>query len=244
MALVSESLARKVWPGGNPIGQRIRFRYLGEFRPAEIVGVVGDVRHDALDRPGRPEIFAPHAQVPFGSMTFVARTHAEPVELAAAMRDAIRSVDPLQAIYRAATADELVSKSLVERRFMLALLGGFALVAAVLAAIGIYGVISVATTQRRREFGVRMALGAGRNEILGMVVRESAAIAAIGLALGVVAVMLCRHALERFVYGITPGDPLTLGAVVALLALVALAASIIPARRATKVDPLVALRAE
>ena len=244
VALVSQSLARRAWPGQDPLGQRIKFRYLGQVQPAEVVGVVGDVRHDALDRPGRPEIIAAHAQMPFGSMTFVARTRTQPEEIAAAMKEAIRSVDPLQAIYRAATAEELVSKSLVERKFILALLSGFALVAAVLAAIGIYGVISVATTQRTREFGVRMALGADRSEILGMVVREGAAIAGIGLLLGVVAVIVCRSAMERFLYGITPGDPITLVAVVGVLALVALAASIVPARRATKVDPLVALRAE
>jgi putative ABC transport system permease protein len=244
VALVSESLARKAWQGEDPIRKRIQFRYLGELQRAEVVGVVADVRHDALDRPGRPEIFVPHAQVPFGSMTFVARTRAEPEAIYASMKAAIRSVDPLQAIYRAATAQELVSKSLVERRFMLALLGGFALVAAVLAAIGIYGVISVATTQRTREFGVRMALGADRSEILTMVVREGAGIAAIGLTLGVAASVACRSALDRFLYGITPGDPTTLAAVVGLLGVIALAACIVPARRATRVDPLVALRAE
>jgi putative ABC transport system permease protein len=160
------------------------------------------------------------------------------------MKDAIRAVDPLQAIYRAATAEELVSKSLVERRFMLALLGGFALVAALLAAIGIYGVISVATTQRTREFGVRMALGADRGEILGMVVREGALMAGIGLALGLVAAVTFGRVMERFLYGITPADPITLAGVVGVLAAVALVACVMPARRATRVDPLVALRAE
>jgi putative ABC transport system permease protein len=244
VAVISESLARTAWPGGDPIGQRIHFRYLGEPQHAEIVGVVADVRHDALDRPGRAEIFTPHAQIPFGSMTFVARTRAEPAALAASMKAAIRSVDPLQAIYRAATAEELVSRSLVERRFMLALLSGFAVVAAVLAVIGIYGVISVATTQRTREFGVRMALGADRSEILGMVVREGATLVALGLTIGVAATIACRGALAGFLYGITPGDPATLAAIVGLLGLVALAACVVPARRATRVNPLVALRAE
>jgi putative ABC transport system permease protein len=244
VAVISESLAKKTWPGGDPLGQRIRFQYQGQAQPAEIVGIVADIRHDSLDRPPRPELFVPHQQIPFGSMTFVARTRSEPETVAAAMKDAIRAVDPLQAIYRAATAEELVSKSLVERRFMLALLGGFALVAALLAAIGIYGVISVATTQRTREFGVRMALGADRGEILGMVVREGALMAGIGLALGLVAAVTFGRVMERFLYGITPADPITLAGVVGVLAAVALVACVMPARRATRVDPLVALRAE
>lgn len=245
VAVVSESLAKKVWPGANPIGQRVQFRALGQMqKPTEVVGVVADVRHDALDRPARPELFVPHVQIPFGSMTFVARTRAEPQAVTAAMKSAIRSVDPLQAIYRAATAEELVSKSLVERRFMLALLGSFALLAAVLAAIGIYGVISVATTQRTREFGLRMALGADRSEILGMVLREGTMMAGAGLAIGFAGVVIFGRAMERFLYNTSPGDPATLAGVVGLLALVALLACVLPARRATRVDPLTALRTE
>jgi putative ABC transport system permease protein len=244
VALVSESLAKRAWPGGDPVHQKIRYRYQGQMQSAEVVGVVADVRHDALDRPARPELFVPHLQLPFGSMTFVVRTRGEPDTISASMKEAIRAVDPLQAIYRAATAEELVNRSLVERRFMLALLGGFAVVAALLAVIGIYGVISVATTQRTREFGLRMALGADRSEILGMVVREGATMASIGLAIGVAAAVTLGRVMERFLYGITPGDPVTLAAVVGLLALAAIAACLLPARRATRVDPLVALRAE
>jgi ABC-type antimicrobial peptide transport system permease subunit len=156
----------------------------------------------------------------------------------------IHAVDPAQAIYRAATAQELVSKSLVERRFMLALLAGFAVLAGVLAAIGIYGVISVATTQRTREFGVRLALGAKRGEILGMVLRQGAALTLAGLAIGLVAALALGRVMMRFLYGITPTDPLTLVGVLVVLAFVAFAACVVPARRATRVDPLVALRAE
>ncbi|MGH9348674.1 MAG: ABC transporter permease [Vicinamibacterales bacterium] len=244
VAVVSESLARRAWPGTDAIGRRIRFPYQGQMRPAEVVGVVADVRHDSLDRPPRPELFVPHAQMPFGSMTFVARTRNEPDTIGAAMKEAIRAVDPLQAIYRAATARELVAQSLVERRFMLALLGGFALLAAVLAAIGIYGVISVATTQRTREFGVRMALGADRGEILGMVLREGATMAVVGLAIGFAGVIVFGRVIERFLYNVSPADPATLAGVAALLAVVALMACVLPARRATRVDPIVALRSD
>lgn len=244
VALVSEALARRTWTDGRVVGRRIQYRYQGKFRPAEIVGVIADVRHDALDRPPRLEVFVPHAQVPFGSMTFVARTTADAASTITALKAQIHAVDPAQAIYRAATAEELVALSLVERRFMLSLLGAFGLLAGVLAAIGIYGVISVATTQRTREFGVRIALGADRREIVGLVVREGVAMAGAGLAIGVVAAIASGRVMERFLYGVKPVDPLTLAVVVGLLAVVALAASVMPAQRATKVDPLVALRAE
>jgi len=244
VAVVSESLARKAWPDGRALGRRFRYRYQGQLRQAEVVGVVADIRHDGLDRPARPELFTPHAQLAFGSMTFVARTSGEPGPAIAALKAEIHAVDPIQAIYRSATAEELVSRSLVERRFMLALLGGFALLAGVLAAIGIYGVISVATTQRTREFGVRIALGANRREILGMVLLEGAWLAGLGLALGLAAALALGRIMSGFVYGITPADPITLGAVVTALAFAALVACVVPARRATRIDPLVALRSE
>jgi predicted permease len=244
VALVSEALARKQWPASSPVGQRVRFRYQGQMQNAEIVGVVASVRHEGLDLPPRPEIFVPHSQNPFGSMTFVVRTSGDPQAMLAALKAEIYAVDPVQVIYRAATARELVSKSLVERRFMLALIGAFAALALVLAATGIYGVISVATAQRTREFGVRMALGAGRREILGMVLRQGVSLAVIGLVVGLAGALISGRLLRSFLYGITPTDPLTLAAVVMALGLVAIAACVLPARRATRVDPLVALRAE
>ena len=244
VAVISDTLARRGWPGEDPIGRSFRYRWQGKLVPAEVVGVVGDVRHDALDRPARAEMFVPLAQAGFGSMTFVARTAGDPSVVIEDMKRAIRAIDPQQAIYRAATAEELVSRTLVERRFMLALLSGFALVAGLLAAIGIYGVMSVATTQRTREFGVRLALGAERREIVAMVLRQGAWMAGVGLAIGLAAALTLGRVMSRFLYGVTAADPLTLGAVVAVLATVALAACVVPARRATRVDPLVALRAE
>jgi predicted permease len=244
VAVVSEALAQRLWPGASPVGQRIQYRFQGRMRPAEIVGVVGDIRHDGLDRPPRLEVFVPHAQAPFGSMTFVARTSGDPASVIPDLKAQIHAVDPAQAIYRAATARELVANTLVERRFMLALLGGFALLAGVLAAIGIYGVISVATTQRTREFGVRIALGAESTEILGMVLRQGALMTALGLGIGLTAALAFGRVMSRFLYGVQPADPATLAGVVAVLALVALTACVVPARRATRVDPLVALRTE
>jgi predicted permease len=244
VAIVSESLARRISPAGSVVGQKVRYRYQGRQLPAEIVGVIADIRHDGLDRPARPELFVPHAQVPFGSMTFVARIDGDPEAAIPDLKAQIHAVDPLQAIYRAATADALVSKSLIERRFMLALIAGFAAVAVLLAAIGIYGVISVATRQRTREFGLRMALGAERQEILRMVLLDGARMSIVGMAVGLAAAIAGGRILERFLYGIKPGDPFTLAAAVALLGLVALTACVLPARRATHVDPIVALRNE
>jgi putative ABC transport system permease protein len=244
VAVVSEALAKRIWPGTSAIGQKIRYTWNGRTKPAEIVGVVSDVRHDGLDRPARLELFVPHNQMPYGSMTFVARTHGDPAAVIQDLKAQIYTVDPLQAIYRAATAQELVSKSLVERRFMLALLTGFALLAGALAAIGIYGVISVATTQRTREFGVRLALGAHEREILQMVLKQGAAMIGIGLVIGMAGALVFGRVMSGFLYGITPADPVTLSGVMALLAVVAFAACVLPAHRATRVDPLVALRVE
>jgi predicted permease len=244
VAVVSEALARRIWPGTSAVGQRIQYRFQGKMRPAEIVGVVGDVRPDGLDREPRMELFVPHAQVPFGSMTFVARIDGDPAAVIADLKAQIHAVDPAQAIYRSATAEELVSKSLVERRFMLALLTGFALLAGVLAAVGIYGVMSVATTQRTREFGVRIALGANPGEILSMVLRQGASMAGLGLVLGLAGALVFGRVMGRFLYGIHPADPFTLAGVVAVLGVVALMACVVPAHRATRVDPLVALRSE
>lgn len=244
VAIVSEALGRRLSPAASVLGQKIRYRYQGKMQPAEIVGVVADIRHDGLDRPTRLELFVPHAQAPIGSMTFVARINGDPAIVIPDLKAQIHAVDPAQAIYRAATAEELVSKSLVERRFMLALLSGFALLAGVLAAIGIYGVISVATTQRTREFGVRIALGAERREILGIVLRQAAAMSALGLGIGLVGALAFGQVMNRFLYGIQPADPVTLSAVIGMLAIVALTAAVLPARRATRVDPLVALRSE
>ena len=244
VAIVSEALARRMAPNGSVVGQKIRYRYQGTMRPAEIVGVVADIRHDGLDRPARLELFVPHAQVPFGSMTFVARVDGDPASAITDLKAQIHAVDPAQAIYRAATAEDLVARSLVERRFMLALLAGFALLAAVLAATGIYGVISVATTQRTPEFGLRMALGAAPREILWMVLRDGAGLAAAGLILGLGCALAMGRVMARFLYGITPADPATLAACVAALGLIAVAACVSPARRATRVDPLRALRAD
>jgi putative ABC transport system permease protein len=244
VAVISETFARRHWPSDSPVGQRLKFQLEGRPREAEIIGVVGDVRHDGLDRPARAEIFVPHGQVPFTAMTFVARTKRDPQNSIRALREQVYAVDPTQPVYRAATTAELVSRTLTDRRFMLAVLLAFAVLAIALAAAGVYGVLSVLTLQRTREFGVRLALGAGRLEILGMVVRQGGIIAAVGLAVGLAAALMFGRVMSGFLYRVTPADPLTLAAVGGIVAAVALIACIVPATRAARVDPAVALRSE
>jgi predicted permease len=244
VAVISEELARRAFAGGEPLGRTVGFRAQGRPLEAEVIGVVSDIRHDGLDRPARSELFIPHAQSGFGSMTFVARTTGPPSDAVSALKAHIRAVDPAQAIYRTATADELVSLSLVERRFILALLGAFALLAATLAAIGIYGVMSVTTTQRAREFGVRLALGAEKRGILVMVLRQGASMTGLGLGIGLMATLALGGVMSRFLYGVEPGDPVALAATLGALALAALAACVLPARRATRVNPVVAPRGD
>jgi putative ABC transport system permease protein len=244
VAVVSRTFARQHWGERSPIGQRIRFAASGAQVSAEIVGVVGDLRHDALDRPPSQEVFVPHAQVPVSEMIFVARTAGDPGPAIAALKSQVYAASPTLPVYRTATLDALVARSLGDRRFMLTLMAAFALVALGLAATGVYGVISLLSTQRTKEFGLRLALGASRGEILRMVLREGAAITLAGIALGLAGASAIGQLLRSFLFGIGPGDFWTLAGVCATLAAVAGIACVIPAIRATRVSPLVALRTE
>jgi putative ABC transport system permease protein len=244
VAIVSATFAGRHWREVSPIGQRIRFRFRGAPTTAEVIGVVGDLRHDALDRPASPEVFLPHAQAPFGDMTFVARTIGDPELSLASLRAQLRAAAPNQAVYRTATLQNLVANSLNDRRFMLTLVLAFAALAVGLAATGVYGVMTLVSMQRTKEFGVRLALGAGRSEILRMVLREGGTITLVGICVGLVGALLSGQLLQRFLFGIGPNDPWTLIGVCAVLALAAAIACLLPALRATRVNPLVALRAE
>ena len=244
VAIVSETFARREFRSDSPLNHQVKYQFEGRMLDAQIVCIVGDVRHDGLDRPARAEIFVPHAQVPYTAMTFVARTTQDPMSSIRALRAQVHAVDPTQPIYRAATLSELVDRSLADRRFMLALLLAFAILAVTLAAAGVYGVISVLTLQRTREFGVRLALGAAPREILGMVVRQGGVISLVGLGIGLGAALIVGRVMKGFLYGVTPADPVTLTGVVAILAGVALVACAVPALRAARVDPVVALRSE
>jgi putative ABC transport system permease protein len=250
--VINETLAKLAFPGQNPIGKRIECCDAGPtggpgFK--EIVGVVGDVRAWGLANPINPEFYLPMAQGPSQvwewlgrGMTVVARTSGDPVRLTKALQRAVWNVDPTVPIYQVATLDEMMGKTTASTRFNMLLLMLLGLTGLVLAAVGIYGVIAYFVSQRTHEIGIRMALGATANDVRSMVVRQGAVLAVTGVAVGVVLSLLLTRLLASLLFGVSPHDPLTIGAVALTLAGVAIAASWIPARRATRVGPTEALR--
>jgi putative ABC transport system permease protein len=244
--VINESFARRHWPGESPIGERISFQ--GHQGPwLEIVGVVGDTRHMAADRPSWPTMYVPHAQSTWSWMTWIpliTRTEGNPEAAAPAIRAAIWELDGTLAIGRNVPLTILYSELNARRRFATVLLAVFAALAIVLGTVGVYGVLSYSVTQRTREIGVRMALGAQRSTVAGAVIRQGIALALAGIALGVPAALGLSRFLESLVFGITTRDTVTFVAVPLLLLFVAGLAAYVPARRATRVDPLQALRTE
>ena len=246
VAVVSESLARGAWPGEDPLGRRI---VIDERETATIVGVVADARLAGPDAAAPPVIYVPFAQATFGlfpdwGMDLVVRASARPAALAGAVREQVAAVDPSLPVFSVRTGDDLVAASWARRRVGLTLLGVFASLAALLAAVGLYGVVSHSARQRTREIGVRMALGARPRDISRLVFRESIALAAAGAAIGLAGAAASGRLLSSLLFGVRPGDPVTVAASGAALALVGLAAALAPARRASRLDPLVALRDE
>jgi putative ABC transport system permease protein len=246
VALINQTMAQQLWPSEDPIGKRIKFPG-SEKNPQPwrtIVGVVGDVNQYALDRKPPMQMYLPEAQYPTSSMSLVVRTSAEPTGTIAAIRDEIRGMDPDQAVYNIATMDSLMSDSIALRRFSMMLLMIFAAVALMLAAVGIYGVISFAVTQRTHEIGIRVALGAGRSDILKLVVTRGMLLTLSGVAIGLVASLALTRFLQTLLFSVSATDPATFIVIALVLTGVALGACLVPARRAAKVDPMVALRYE
>jgi predicted permease len=249
VVLITESAARQFFANEDPIGRKITLgmgRGPGTPRAGgEIVGVVGDVKDAGLSEAAPPTLFLPYRQWPFQSMSVVLASAVPPSTLGEAARRAVYSVDANLPVSNARTLDEIVARSISQPRFYMTLLAIFAGVAVALAAIGIFGVLSYAVAQRTREIGIRMALGAYERTVILLVLRDALVMAVIGLALGVaVALPLTRTLIAKLLYDTPPNDPLTFVAVGAVLILIALAAAGVPARRATRVDPIVALRAE
>jgi predicted permease len=243
VAVIDEVLARQYWPGQNPVGQHIR---RGSSAPwATIVGVVGHVKHsDLAGEDVKGKYYFPLFQMPLPFMSFVMRAPSDAGRLATAMRDAVRAVDPTQPVSQIRLMSAMVNNSLAPRRFVVTVLGVFATMALALALIGLYGVISYAVTQRTQELGVRMALGAQPQEILRLVLRQGMKLAGIGTAAGLAVSVAMSRFLRGELFHVSAFDPLTFGLMAAALIAAALAASYIPARRATRVDPMVALRYE
>src|SRR5262249_9311495 len=238
VAVVNEAFAARHFPGEDPIGRRIKVARASR----EIVGLVGDERFEGIDVGPAPAMYLPIDQNPQPSVTVAIRTVSDPFAAAPALRAALRATDPTLALFEVDTAEGTLAGSLRQRRFVLMLLGGFAAVALLLAAVGTYGVVSFAVGERTREVGVRLALGARPAHVFGLVVRQGMTLAAVAVGLGVLGALALGRMMENLLFGVRARDPLTLATVAAGLLLTAFAASALPALRATRVDPVRALR--
>ena len=246
IVLVNEEAARRYWPGVNPIGQQLHLgvRLVAGVRSGmkTIVGVVGNVKYGGLDATPPPEVYLPHAQHPVDSLTIVVRTAGDPQTFIPTARADLAAIDRDLPMAAVRTLDQVVGRSIAERRFTMLLLATFAALALTLAVIGVYGVLAYLVSQRTREIGVRLAIGAAPSDVVRLFVREGLMLAAIGLVGGLIGAVAAARALTTMLFGVTPTDPLTFAGVAAALAIIALAASYLPARRAAAIDPMNALR--
>ncbi|MBM3820356.1 MAG: FtsX-like permease family protein [Acidimicrobiia bacterium] len=254
--VIDETVARRYWPDSDPIGQRLAWDVdgpdtgpagpglAGDRLSGVVIGVAASVRWQGLhdDAPGTAYWWFPNA--PGRDLTIVARTAGDPAALVDRIAAHVRAIDPHQPIGRARAMSELVADELARTRFTMLLLGGFAAAALLLAVVGLYGVVSFAASQRTREIGVRVALGAQRGDVIRLVLRHGVMLVAAGLAIGIAVSLAMGRAVEGLLYGVAPTDAPTLGAVVFVLAAVSVAATYLPARRAARIDPAVALRQE
>jgi predicted permease len=242
--IISEAMARRFWPGENPIGKRLTPSFHSKEGAREIVGVVGDVKARGLDSDASTMMYLPYKQAPRPFMSFVVRTSSNPESLVQPVSRAIYSIDKEQALTDVQTMDQVLMQSLSDRRFNMTLLLTFAGVALVLAAVGVYGVMNYTVTLRRRELGIRMALGAKASDVLRLVLRQGLTLTLIGVGAGLISAYALTRLMASLLYGVTATDYLTFASVSAVLIVVGLVASFVPARRATKVDPTIALRTE
>ena len=244
VAIINEAAAREYWPNEDAMGKRVMLEDGSAPVWRQVVGVVADVRQDGLVKVGRPEVYAPLAQIPVPYMVLAVRTRVTPAALASAIRNAVMAVDKDQPLFQVQTMEQVVEESVAGRRFQMSMLAVFAAFALALAAMGVYGLMSYSASQRRHEIGIRMALGARRAEVLRLVVRQGMLLAMTGVVLGAVGALLVTRFLSSLVYGVGVSDPVTFVSAAVLLSGVAALASLIPAWRAAKTDPKVALRYE
>ena len=239
--VVNQPLVRLFWPRENPVGRRL---IMATGRPAEIVGVVADVKQDRIEGEERPTVYAPYAQAPYFTVSMVIKVAGQPLSLASAVARAIHQLDPDQPVTDVRPMESLVDRALAGARFNVVLLGSFAVIAFVLASVGIYGVIACVVSERIHEIGIRVALGAQPGDVLKLVVGHGARLAAGGIALGLAGAFALTRLMTSMLYGVKASDALTFAAISLLLGGVALAASYLPSRRAMALDPVVALRHE
>jgi putative ABC transport system permease protein len=250
VVIINETAARRFWPNEDPIGKRVWFGggappFAGPDSSATIVGVVGDVPYQPLSDHGQQsDFFTPYQQFTYAWRMVIVRSRLPVATLLPAMRAAVRSAEPGLPLHEVRTMEQRIGESWARHRLNAALLGAFSILAIVLAATGIYSVVAHSTAQRTRELGIRIALGASRWQIVRLVIGEGIALPFVGLAAGTVAAFATTRVLRALLYGVSPNDSAVFSGVTLLLALVAIAATAIPARRATRVDPMEVLRAE
>lgn len=243
IVVINETLARSLFPGEDPIGKTLSISW-GDDRPYEIIGVVADHRYMGLDAEIRPMVYWPHNMEPSGFMYVMVRTTVDPMSLMNAIKQEVLAMDPLLPVYDFRTMDTLIATTIAQPKFNSLMLGLFSVVALILAAVGIYGVMSYAVTQRTQEMGIRMALGAQKGDVIRLVVRQGMTLAAIGVAIGLLASVFSTRVLTTLLYGVSATDPATFAGIALTLTVVAFLACWLPARRATRVDPMTALRYE
>ena len=245
VAVIDETLARQYWPNENPLGQEIKFNFGRGLNGLTIVGVAGDIKSDGFESPSVPHIYVPLGQfAPVNAVVFLRSQAADVEGLGEAVRHEVEAIDSNVPVHSISSMDQIISRSVADRRFALELLGVFAAVALLLAAVGIYGVMSYSFSQRTHELGIRVALGAQRPDILRMALAEGMRTVTIGLVAGLIGAAFVTEVFRSMLFGIGPNDPSTFLSVAAILAAVAFFACYFPARRATRVDPLIALREE
>jgi putative ABC transport system permease protein len=244
VVLVNEAMARRHWPGENPVGARVTLAFSGPPTEVEVIGVVGDIRDelDELQGDPRPSFYLPHSQRPYGAFHFTVRTDGDPAGLTRAVQDEIWAMNPAMPFAQVTTLDGLLDDSLRERRSTLLIVLAFSVAALVLASVGAYGLVSHESSRRSQEIGIRVAVGANQRRVLALVVGDGLKLALLGVAVGGALAFAAARVLAGFLFGISPFDPLTFIAIALLMLAVTALASLLPAWRASRADPAIVLR--
>jgi predicted permease len=242
VAIINETLAARLFPGQDPIGERIRLGANAGIRAATVIGVVRDIRHHGLETAPSPEVYIHYLQNPPVSPLLVFRTTGSPTGVAAALQAALREIEPTVEIASVRTMDDIRRETMAERRFLTVLVAGFGILALVLAGIGVYGVVTLVVSERRQELGIRLALGAKPSSVAVQVLRDGCRLAAIGVGSGLVLTLPLLPLLSNHLFGVSAVDPLTLSAVPVVMLALAAIASLVPAWRAMRTDPLTTIR--